>query len=190
MCKLNGNQRNEIVLRYLNYSKMLAFIVIHRFGINTCEIDDYIGSAYLGLVIASHNFDTNFGIKFKTYASKLIKGEIYNYFRRNKDKGLTGKKKTMDTKFRFSDINLYENLIDTSIKDSLHITAIKLLKKRIEEFVKYLPSILRVIIYLRYYLDLSSIEIGFMIGYSKRRVDQLHKEALTELRQISKSILC
>lgn len=47
-----------------------------------CDKDDLIGSGILGLIDAVEKFDRSFHVKFQTYATIRIRGEIIDYLRK------------------------------------------------------------------------------------------------------------
>lgn len=72
--------RNEIVSQYLPYAKVIA----RKFSGKGVELDDLIQIASLGLIYSAERFDPRRGIRFSTFATATIVGEIKRYFR---DKG-------------------------------------------------------------------------------------------------------
>lgn len=72
--------RNEIVDRYT----YLAQIMAKRFSGRGIDYDDLYQVACLGLLYAVERFDVSKGLKFTTFATPTISGEIKRYFR---DKG-------------------------------------------------------------------------------------------------------
>ena len=72
--------RNEIVDQYLPYAKVIA----RKFSGKGVEVDDLYQIASLGLIYSIERFDPRRGIRFTTFATATIVGEIKHYFR---DKG-------------------------------------------------------------------------------------------------------
>ena len=72
--------RDEIVENYMYIAEILSRKFINR-GI---EYDDIYQVASLGILYAVERFDPERGVKFATFATPTILGEIRNYFR---DKG-------------------------------------------------------------------------------------------------------
>lgn len=69
--------RNQIVERYLYIAEMLAKKFVGR-GV---EYDDLYQVASLALIKGVERFDVSLGIKFSTFITPTITGEIKNYFR-------------------------------------------------------------------------------------------------------------
>lgn len=72
--------RDELVNSYLYIAEILSRKFVNR-GI---EYDDIYQVACMGIVYAAERFDPQKGIKFATYATPTVLGEIRRYFR---DKG-------------------------------------------------------------------------------------------------------
>lgn len=72
--------RDEIVSSYIYIAEILSRKFINR-GV---EYDDIYQVACLGIVYAVERFDPDKGVKFATYATPTVMGEIRKYFR---DKG-------------------------------------------------------------------------------------------------------
>lgn len=72
--------RNEIIEKYM----YLADAIVKRYLNKGIEYDDLFQVACYGLILAAERFDISIGVKFSTYATPTIMGEIKRYFR---DKG-------------------------------------------------------------------------------------------------------
>ena len=78
--------REEIVRRYVYIAEIIAkrFMKTNRMYNNGIEYDDLYQVACVGLICAADRFDTEKGIKFASFATPTIMGEVRRYFR---DKG-------------------------------------------------------------------------------------------------------
>lgn len=74
------NLRDEIVSSYIYIAEILSRKFINR-GV---EYDDIYQVACMGILYAVERFDPDKGVKFATYATPTVMGEIRKYFR---DKG-------------------------------------------------------------------------------------------------------
>jgi RNA polymerase sigma-B factor len=74
------NARDELVARYLPLAEYLA----RRFSGRGEQLDDLVQVASMGLLHAIDRFDPDRGVRFTTYASATIVGELKRHFR---DKG-------------------------------------------------------------------------------------------------------
>ena len=75
--------RDEIVERYVYIAKIIAnkFVRNRRSYNNGIDYDDVYQVACLGLIYAAERFNEEKGVKFTTFATKTIVGEIQRYFR-------------------------------------------------------------------------------------------------------------
>jgi len=72
--------RDEVVLQYSNLVESIG----RRF-LGACEpLEDLVQEGYIGLIRSVDKYDVNMGVKFSTYATHFIIGEIKHYLR---DKG-------------------------------------------------------------------------------------------------------
>lgn len=72
--------RDEVVLQYGNLVESIG----RRF-LGACEpLEDLVQEGYIGLIRSVDKYDVNMGVKFSTYATHFIIGEIKHYLR---DKG-------------------------------------------------------------------------------------------------------
>lgn len=78
--------RDEIIERYVYISEIIAkkFTKNNRLYNNGMDYDDIYQVACLGLLYAADRFDPDKGVKFATFATPTIIGEVRRYFR---DKG-------------------------------------------------------------------------------------------------------
>jgi RNA polymerase sigma-B factor len=69
--------RSQVIEAHMPYARYLAA----RYGMPGEEVEDLFQVAYLALVKAVDNFDSERGVAFLTYATPMIIGEIKRYFR-------------------------------------------------------------------------------------------------------------
>lgn len=69
--------RNQLVEAYLHIAKIIAA----RFSGKGVDFDDLYQVASLSLIKAVERFDPDYGVKFQTYATTRMVGEVKNYFR-------------------------------------------------------------------------------------------------------------
>ena len=73
--------REKLIIEYSGLVKIVAGKLSMYFGYNV-EYDDMVGYGVFGLIDAIDKFDYGKGIKFETYASLRIRGEILDQIRR------------------------------------------------------------------------------------------------------------
>jgi RNA polymerase sigma-B factor len=69
--------RVAVITEYMPYARHLA----SRYGVRGPAAEDFLQSAYVGLVKAVDHFDPDFGTAFLTYATPTILGKLKRYFR-------------------------------------------------------------------------------------------------------------
>ena len=69
--------RVAVITEYMPYARHLA----SRYGVRGHAAEDFLQSAYVGLVKAVDHFDPDFGTAFLTYATPTIIGELKRHFR-------------------------------------------------------------------------------------------------------------
>lgn len=78
---VNGDKEAEIEL-FINMDKYCYFIA-HKYN-NIAEIEDLASIAKIGLIKAYNTFNLDKGIKFVSYADKIMRNEILMFDRKNK----------------------------------------------------------------------------------------------------------
>jgi RNA polymerase sigma-B factor len=69
--------RVAVITEYMPYARHVA----GRYDVRGQSAEDFLQTAYVGLVKAVDNFDPDFGNAFLTYATPTILGELKRYFR-------------------------------------------------------------------------------------------------------------
>ena len=69
--------REELIIRNIGLVKSIAISFLNSGDL----LDDLVQAGYIGLLNAVANFDLARSVRFSTYASYLIKGEIRHYIR-------------------------------------------------------------------------------------------------------------
>ena len=73
--------KNKIILSYLYIVNIVVKRLMPQFK-DYSEKDELISCGVLGLIDAVNKFDQSFGVKFQTYATIRIRGEIIDYMRK------------------------------------------------------------------------------------------------------------
>ena len=74
--------RDQLIIEYSPLVKVVAGRLSMYLGYNV-EYEDLVGFGIFGLIDAIDKFDTRKNIKFETYASLRIRGEILDQIRKN-----------------------------------------------------------------------------------------------------------
>ena len=75
----DGDEKAKTIL--IKENMPLIKSIVNRYKNKSVEYDDLIQLGSMGLLKAIQNFNTNFNVKFSTYAVPMIAGEIKRYMR-------------------------------------------------------------------------------------------------------------
>ena len=75
-------RQNAIVLENLDYAARLARKFYQEHKVPGVDFDDLLGAAHLGLCDAACRFDFEQGVNFRTYSFWRIRGEMYDWLRK------------------------------------------------------------------------------------------------------------
>jgi RNA polymerase sigma-B factor len=221
--------REQLVLRHENLVRFLA----SKFANRGEPLDDLIQVGVIGLINAIDRFEPERGIKFSTYATPTIVGEIKRYFR---DRAWNLKVPRWLQELNFQVIRANETLSQQlgrsptvqEIADTVGCTEEAALNamelgsayetvsldtrlafegeaapltlsdsigdgdeglEQIENYddvkaaLEYLDKREKLIIYLRFFQDLSQTEVAKRLGISQMHVSRLQNRALRKLKQ-------
>jgi len=73
--------KNQIISHYLFLVRLVVRRLMPQYK-NYSEEDDLVSCGVLGLIDAVNKFDRSYGVKFQTYASVRIRGEIIDFMRK------------------------------------------------------------------------------------------------------------
>jgi RNA polymerase sigma factor for flagellar operon FliA len=74
-------RRNALVEEYRGYVKVVVARLIRTMGLPLALKDDFIASAYVGLIEAAARFDSSRGMEFRYYAYLRIRGAVIDHIR-------------------------------------------------------------------------------------------------------------
>jgi RNA polymerase sigma factor FliA len=121
--KLNLQLEDELFDRYL---PLVHKIVRHtkRSLPHHVEEDELMSLGMMGLLDAYRKYDKRENVKFETYASQRIRGEIYDGLRRNDplSRSLRKKEKEVMRAFEFLEQKLFRQPTLKEVSDYLHIS--------------------------------------------------------------------
>ena len=191
--------RDEIVSSYIYIAEILSRKFINR-GV---EYDDIFQVACMGILYAVERFDPDKGVKFATYATPTVMGEIRKYFR---DKGnfiriprrlyeifyKAEKIKRVSSEISQEEIARILNIPDAdgelNFSNLIGIEDSNFLMIEDKDFIKYCMSRLsadeRKFIEYRYYDEKSQKEISEIMGISQMQVSRMEKRTLKKLRNL------
>ena len=83
LIKLAQSGDNDAKTALLQHNLPLIKSIVRRYQNKQIEYDDLIQLGTLGFIKALNNFNTDFGVRFSTYAVPMIAGEIKRFIRDN-----------------------------------------------------------------------------------------------------------
>lgn len=76
-------ETDDLITEHVFLARRMAYGVASRqFSSSTVDVDDVVGDALYGLVLAGRTYDASYGKPFGAWAATQIKGEIYAGIRR------------------------------------------------------------------------------------------------------------
>jgi len=195
--------RNKLIEFYFDKTKALSGkLYASRLG-NVADFNDYLHYGILGLISSIDKYDPMYGAQFFTYASYRIKGSIIDGISSMEEK-TASKSNELIFKHRFTSIcegqedeDLFGSLVDTSvmlaigfmledraeINDQYSNHAFQELKDTLKNYVGLLNNDEKNVIEYHYFHQLPFVTIAEILGVTKSRIAQIHKKALTTLRE-------
>lgn len=76
------NRQGECEEQLVSLNMKLVYYVIKSIGREANNEDDLVSEGYVGLLSAIRNFDHETGVKFSTYATHVIRNNLYSYLRK------------------------------------------------------------------------------------------------------------
>ena len=115
--------REKLIIEYSQLVKIVAGKLSMYLGYNV-EYDDLVGYGVFGLIDAIDKFDYGKGIKFETYASLRIKGEILDQIRRMDwiPRTVRQKQKQLDSAYKVIEERTGRLATDEELADELGIS--------------------------------------------------------------------
>ena len=74
---------DELITDHIGMARAMAYRMRARIPTSSnADVDDMIGDALFGLVVAGRTFDESYNVPFKAWAKTQIRGEVWNGRRR------------------------------------------------------------------------------------------------------------
>ncbi len=73
--------KNQLLIHYIDLVKRIVRRIMPKYK-EYNDSDDLVSCGIIGLIDALEKYDINYGVKFETYASTRIRGEILDYMRK------------------------------------------------------------------------------------------------------------
>jgi len=169
--------------KLLKINERLCYHIANRFK-NVDDIEDLVSIAKIGLIKAYKNFDLDKGIKFVTYASKLIHNEILMHnrkMRRHKNNVSLDSVLTVD--FDGSELTLID-VLPAEIKDT-HFEDYDGLKAILDMTLKQLSERDRKIFKMYFFERMKQQDIANKFNIAQSYISRLIKKIIKELQNNS-----
>jgi RNA polymerase sigma factor (sigma-70 family) len=176
--------KQQLILDYMPYAESLAGLFTHKYQLYT-QHKEVLSTAYLTLIKSANNFDQT-KASFKTYLYNRIKGAVLDDIRNMKP--LPRSETVIDFVSLDSNTTSDNTLHDIITDMDKQINVIELIhnKEMINKAIKklkVLPEKRQLIMNLIYVEDKLQGEVGKVIGRTKNRVNQIHREIMSILRE-------
>ena len=220
--------REKLILTHQNLARFLA----QKYANKGTPLEDIMQEASIGLINAVDRFDPSRGIRFATYATPTILGEIRRYFRDkgwqmkiprriqelvlevNKELELLQREllrspsiQEISARLDASEEEVAEALaldnpisLETIVSDNEQVSSGIMdlvggedpnfahfdVSSLIQDTLAQLPPNLSRVLVMRFFENLSQVEVARKLGYSQMYVSRLQAKALGMLRRIMK----
>ena len=153
--------RDRLIIEYSPLVKLVAGRLSMYLGCNV-EYDDLVGFGIFGLIDAIDKFDTRKNIKFETYASLRIRGEILDQIRKNDwiPRTVRQKQKQLDVAMKQIEAEKGRPATDDELAEALGISNDELTDWQAQMNVSNVVS-------LNEFMD-SGMEVSDQKGFGKR----------------------
>ncbi|GAB4296334.1 MAG: RNA polymerase sigma factor FliA [Methylophaga sp.] len=117
---VSGQSKSELVEQHAALVKRIAYHLIARLP-PSVEVEDLIQAGMIGLLDASHQFDSTQGASFETYAGIRIRGAMLDEIRRNDwaPRSVHKKAREISEKMRQIEQNKGRNATDAEVAAAL-----------------------------------------------------------------------
>jgi RNA polymerase sigma factor for flagellar operon FliA len=203
-----GQGRTELVRRYAPWVRMVARSVFLRVRGRSDDWPDYVQNGMLGMLEAIKSFDIERGVPFEAYARPRVRGAVFNGLRALRTlPSELGTERLSDE----SVASLLEDDNDDPVERlvamvsglalghglSLHGDMVAMaepagpydaavrsqLGERLSKHLQRLGERERLVLDWHYLQHLSFAHVADVLGISRGRVSQLHRQALQRLRE-------
>jgi len=192
----DASARTRLIERYVPFARILAAKLYAGRRVKETEFEDYLHYAVLGLIEAVDKFDPGRNVLFRTFAAHRIQGSVLNNVERLSERDEQLALKGRLRKQRLESLHegeregaktskLFEEMAEVSrAQDVYSGHELKQLRATIQAIVEVLPERERAVIKYHYFHNLGIEEIADILGLSKGRISQIHRQALRSLREL------
>lgn len=198
--------RDALVVMHAAWSRLVARDVYLRVRWRGADWSDFVQNATVGLIEATDRFDPLRGIEFRTFARHRVRGAVFNGLRHLGDGG-TARSMAFDRRMSLDDGADRADPLEHFVALTVGLGIGHLLdaasapepdghpagpyaeveraqsREAVQAALGRLPERERLILTLHYFQHVAFIDIADMLGLSKGRISQLHKQAVVRLRE-------
>ena len=156
----------------------LVYTVARRFNGRGCEMEDLIQIGSIGLLKAIDKFDLSYDVRFSTYAVPMIAGEIKRFLRDDGMIKVSRSLKEMAVKVCMTREKLEK---DYGREPTLEEVSEEIGATR--EEIGTLEEKERDLLRLRYFEDLTQVQVAKQLDMTQVQVSRMEKKILGKLRE-------
>ncbi|WP_395688956.1 sigma-70 family RNA polymerase sigma factor [Caenimonas koreensis] len=193
--------REALLAMHLPYAKVVAAAYFGKRIDNDVPFEDYRQMASLALIEALERFDPAVGVMFKTYAARYMHGAILDGLQRANEKHeqLAARRRLLAQRrasLRGADDSQGARKTATRRRTPEQALAyvivmpaycsmeLRQLRERIVELVQTLPAGECRVIQAHYFQAMGFEEVANLMGLSRSRISQLHRQGLMRLKEL------
>jgi len=198
--------RNALIEENLDWARGVAKSVFMRLRVTTFDWADYVQAATVGLIEAADRFKPELGVPFQAYAVRRVRGEVFNSLRTlARDSRKTTNYDALVDRAEFlddADLDPIERIVQlvAGLGAGIRLAAESLpidvatpctaygaaeqqqLRRVLSSALDQLPERDRFVISMHYLHHVPFIEIAQTLQLTKGRISQLHRRAISQLR--------
>lgn len=197
---------DALARQYAPWVRRIARSVFVRVRGRGDDWPDYVQNATIGLLEALRAFDPGRGVPFELFASPRVRGAVFNGLRDLRMVGSgplrAASAEAVDSLRDMDDadpvdqfiamvaglatghaVSLYAEHEPADASNPYHVVVRSQLGERLSRHLRRLGERERAVLEWHYIQHLSFVQIAESLGVTKGRVSQLHKQALTRMRE-------
>lgn len=194
--------RDRIAVMHLPWAAAVGKSVYRRVGIHGLDSEDFIQNARLGMLEAIGRFEPDRGVEFRAYARPRVRGAVFNGIRAMlQERSISADDRRHAERlehFYDDDRSPFDSVVDAVVglgigfllehaaadggADAYAYARRDQTHARLKAAVGRLPVRLQALVTAHYFEHIPFCEIADAEGVTKGRISQLHREALTRLR--------
>lgn len=207
-CAGQTSVRDDIARHYAVWVRSVARSVFMRVRGRGDDWPDYVQNATLGMLEAMKGFDVTRGLPFEAYARARVRGAVFNGLRALKLVSVTtqsagSSNDAIDSLFEEDDVDPVDRLIAVvtglalghglsihadwtaaaAVPGPYEAAVRSQLGERLSKHLRRLAERERQVLEWHYLQHLPFVQIADVMGVSKGRISQLHRQALQRLRE-------